>query len=100
MFLGGVYITHVIWHSIVAKENRELKFRGKEVMGLVGAIILFIILAINAASKGDYSGLEMIGKFVLFIVLFIVIGTILTMPALLIIAIAIFLIVLACASAK
>lgn len=69
-------------------------------MRLVGGIILFIILAINAASKGDYSGLEMIGKFVLFIVLFIVIGTILTMPALLIIAIAIFLIVLACASAK
>lgn len=56
MFLGGVYITHVIWHSIVAKENREPKFRVKEVRGLVGGIILFIILAINAASKGDYSG--------------------------------------------
>lgn len=52
-------------------------------MGLVGAIILFIILSVNAATNGDYSGLEMIGKFVLFIALFIVFGTILTTPALL-----------------
>lgn len=56
-------------------------------MGLVVAILLFVFASISAASKGDFSGLEMIGKFVLFIVLFIVIGTIIIHPVLLIVTI-------------
>ena len=58
-------------------------------MGLLVAGILFVIMAIGAAFDGDYSGLEMIGKFILFIILFLVIGTIITSPVLLIIALAI-----------
>ena len=53
-------------------------------MGLAGIIILFILMAVNVASDGDYSGFEMIGKFLLFIALFLVIGSILTTPALLV----------------
>lgn len=56
-------------------------------MGLVVAILFFVFASISAASKGDFSGLEMIGKFVLFIVLFIVIGTIIIHPVLLIVTI-------------
>ena len=56
-------------------------------MGLVVAILLFVFASISAASKGDFSGLEMIGKFVLFIVLFILIGTIIIHPVLLVVTV-------------
>lgn len=53
-------------------------------MGLAGVIILFILMAVNAAADGDYSGFELIGKILLFIALFLVIGSILATPALLV----------------
>ena len=53
-------------------------------MGLVVAILFFVLGSINAAFDGDFSGIAMIGKFVLFVVLFIVIGTIIIHPVLLI----------------
>lgn len=62
-------------------------------MGLIVAALFFIFASIGAACDGDYSGLAAIAKFVLFIVLFIVIGTILTNPALLTIAIVVIVLV-------
>lgn len=56
-------------------------------MGLVVALLFFVFASISAASKGDFSGLEMIGKFVLFIVLFVAIGTIIIHPVLLVVAV-------------
>ena len=43
-------------------------------MGLVLVIILFVIAALNAASKGDFSGIEIIGKAVAFLVMLMVLG--------------------------
>ena len=56
-------------------------------MHLVAFIILFIIGSINAAFHKDYSGIEAIGKFLLFVALFFIMAFILLNPALLIITI-------------
>ena len=56
-------------------------------MHLVAFIILFIIGSINAAFHKDYSGIEAIGKFILFVALFFIMAFILLNPALLVITI-------------
>lgn len=56
-------------------------------MHLVAFIILFIIGSINAAFHKDYSGIEAIGKFILFVALFFIMAFLLLNPALLVIAI-------------
>ena len=56
-------------------------------MHLVAFIILFIIGSINAAFHKDYSGIEAIGKFILFVALFFIMAFLLLNPVLLIIAI-------------
>ena len=43
-------------------------------MGLVLVIILFVIAALNAASKGDFSGIEIIGEIVFVLGFLILIG--------------------------
>ena len=56
-------------------------------MHLVAFVILFIIGSINAAFHKDYSGIEAIGKFILFVALFFIMAFLLMNPALLVIAI-------------
>lgn len=56
-------------------------------MHLVAFVILFIIGSINAAFHKDYSGIEVIGKFLLFVALFFIMAFILLNPALLVITI-------------
>ena len=56
-------------------------------MHLVAFIILFIIGSINAACHKDYSGIEAIGKFILFVALFFIMAFLLLNPALLVITI-------------
>jgi hypothetical protein len=63
-------------------------------MHILTFILLFVVGSINAASHGDWSGIEAIGKFVGFIALFLICGYILTNPALLVIAIIIFVVIL------
>ena len=56
-------------------------------MHLVAFVILFIIGSINAAFHKDYSGIEAIGKFILFVALFFIMAFLLMNPSLLVIAI-------------
>ena len=56
-------------------------------MHLVAFVILFIIGSINAACHKDYSGIEAIGKFILFVALFFIMAFLLLNPELLVIAI-------------
>ena len=67
-------------------------------MHLVAFILLFIIGSINAACHKDYSGIEAIGKFLLFVALFFIMAFILTNPVLLILAVVIVVIALICCS--
>ena len=67
-------------------------------MHLVAFILLFIIGSINAACHKDYSGIEAIGKFLLFVALFFIMAFILTNPVLLILAVVIVAIALICCS--
>lgn len=67
-------------------------------MHLVAFVILFIIGSINAACHKDFSGIEAIGKFLLFVALFFIIAFILMNPALLILAVVIVVIALICCS--
>lgn len=53
-------------------------------MHLLAFIIWFICGSVGAAIKGDMSGVEVIGKVLLFIILFLVIGTIMTNPVFLV----------------
>ena len=62
-------------------------------MGIVLTLIFLIIGSISAALDGDFSGLEMIGKGILFIVLFLIIGTIIINPVLLVLTVVLMLIV-------
>ncbi len=68
-------------------------------MHILAFILMFIVGSIGAASKGDWSGIEAIGKFVLFVVLFFIMAYLILNPALLVIAIIILvLVVIACSS--
>lgn len=68
-------------------------------MHILAFIVLFIIGSIGAACKGDWSGMGAIAKFIGFIALFLIVGYMMTNPALLIIAVVVFVIILiACCS--
>ena len=67
-------------------------------MHLVAFILLFIIGSINAACHKDFSGIEAIGKLLLFVALFFIMAFILMNPALLILAVVIVVIALICCS--
>lgn len=67
-------------------------------MHLVAFVILFIIGSINAACHKDFSGIEAIGKFLLFVALFFIMAFILMNPALLILAVVIVVVALICCS--
>lgn len=56
-------------------------------MHLVAFILYFVCGSINAAFHKDYSGIEAIGKFLLFVALFFIMAFILLNPALLVITI-------------
>lgn len=58
-------------------------------MGLFTAIIIFIILAISAASHGDFSGIQIIGKIVGIIAMIVILAVLLMNPVLLIAALVI-----------
>ena len=61
-------------------------------------IILFIILAIGYALCGDTSGIEAIGKIVLYIALFLIIGSIIAYVPWLILLVVIVLIIIGVSS--
>lgn len=68
-------------------------------MHILTFALMFIIGSIGAASHGDWSGMEAIGKFILFVVMFFLMAAIILNPPLLIIAIiVIILILVACCS--
>lgn len=61
-------------------------------------IILFIILAIGYALCGDTSGIEAIGKGILYIALFLIVGSIIAYAPWLIVVVVIILIIIGCSS--
>lgn len=69
-------------------------------MHILAAMLMFVVLAIDAACNGDYSGIAAIGKFVFGAVL--IFGTLwlFTQPALMILVMAIVTIVVICCKAK
>lgn len=68
-------------------------------MHILAFILMFIIGSIMYATKGDYSGLIAIGKFIGFIVLFFIMAFIMMNPALLIIvAVVVVIALIACCS--
>lgn len=71
-------------------------------MHILTFCLLFIVGSIQAAAQGDWSGIQAIGKFIGFIALFLIFGYILTNPALLVIVIILFVVVLIgiCGSSK
>lgn len=54
-------------------------------MGIVAAIFMFVIGAVFAACDGDFSGLEAIGKFILYVGLFFLFAWMILNPAVLVI---------------
>ena len=69
-------------------------------MHILTGILLFVILAIGAACKGDYSGIAAIGKFIGGALLIFGILWLFTQPALLIGVIAVLILVAICCIAK
>lgn len=68
-------------------------------MHILTFVLMFIVGSIGAASHGDWSGVEAIGKFILFVIMFFLMVYLILNPALLVIAIIILvLIVIACSS--
>lgn len=69
-------------------------------MHILAGILSFVILAIGAACKGDYSGIAAIGKFVGGALLIIGMLWLFTQPILLIVVIAVLMIIVICCNAK
>lgn len=67
-------------------------------MHILAFIFIFVCGSINAAFHQDYSGIEAIGKFLLFVALFFIMAFILTNPVLLILLVVIVVIALICCS--
>lgn len=68
-------------------------------MHILTFVLMFVVGSISAACRGDWSGMEAIGKFILFVIMFFLMAAIILNPALLIIAvIVIILILVACYS--
>lgn len=63
-------------------------------MHILAFIILFIVGSIGAACEGDWSGMEVIGKIILFIALFFIIALMALNPVLLIIPAVVFVIII------
>lgn len=67
-------------------------------MHILAFILYFVCGSINAACHQDYSGIEAIGKFLLFVALFFIMAFILTNPVLLILVVIVVIIALICCS--
>lgn len=67
-------------------------------MHILAFILIFVCGSINAAFHQDYSGIEAIAKFLLFVALFFIMAFVLTNPVLLILAIVIVIVALICCS--
>lgn len=67
-------------------------------MIIIVPIILILILAFIAFCNGDTSGIEAIGKVILYIALFLIVGSIITYAPWLIVVVVIILIVIGCSS--
>ena len=67
-------------------------------MIIIVPIILILILAFIAFCNGDTSGIEAIGKVILYIALFLIVGSIITYVPWLIVVVVIILIVIGCSS--
>lgn len=65
-------------------------------MHLLTFILMFVVGSISAACRGDWSGMEAIGKFILFVVMFFLMAFLLMNPALLIIAIIFLILIIIC----
>lgn len=69
-------------------------------MHILAFLLLFVVGAILAACKGDYSGIAAIGKFVGECVLLFLVAWLFKQPVLLVIAIAILILIAICCSVK
>ena len=69
-------------------------------MHILTAILMFIILAILAAAKGDYSGIAVIGKFIGYAVFIFAMLWLFTQPLLLIVVIIVVILIVLCCSVK
>lgn len=69
-------------------------------MHILASILMFIILAILAAGKGDYSGIATIGKFIGYAVLIFAMLWLFTQPLLLIVVIIVVILIVLCCSVK
>lgn len=69
-------------------------------MHILAFVLYFIIGSIDAATKGDWSGFEAMGKFLLYAGLFILMAFLLLNPALLIIGIIILVVIVACCNSN
>mgnify|MGYP006967120891 CR=1 FL=1 len=67
-------------------------------MIIIVPIILILILAFIAFCNGDTSGIEAIGKVILYIALFLIVGSIITYAPWLIVVVVIILIMIGCSS--
>ena len=67
-------------------------------MIIIVPIILILILAFIAFCNGDTSGIEAIGKVILYIALFLIVGSIITYAPWLIVVVVIILIMIECSS--
>lgn len=56
-------------------------------MHILAFLLMFIVFSISAACKGDFSGLEVIGKGIGFLIILFVMLWLFTQPALLIVVI-------------
>lgn len=69
-------------------------------MGILASIFLFVILSINAACDGDFSGLEAIGKFLLYAGVVLLVCWALMNPVVLLILVLLIVVVLCASSQK
>lgn len=67
-------------------------------MHIAAFILFFICGSIAAACKGDFSGIEAIGKFILYVALFFIMAFLLMNPALLVIVIIVLVLIAVCCS--
>lgn len=67
-------------------------------MIIIVPIILILILAFIAFCNGDTSGIEAIGKVILYIALFLIVGSIITYAPWLIVVVVIIFIMIGCSS--
>ena len=69
-------------------------------MHILATILMFLIGSFIAACEGDFSGIEAIGKFIGFLILFFVCAWMLTNPAVLLLVIIVFIAICVCLASK